>query len=474
MGTSIVRSFLIALVTASLFGTVPAAAGNEASSGSTMGVPDTSGVLAPGATLWSTRFARVGDDYVAALGVSPDGSKVFVTGSVRGSTSGIDYATVAYDASTGAKLWAKLYTGGWGTALGVSPDGTEVFVTGVSLGSTSHSDYGTVAYDASTGERLWVRRYNGPENGTEYANALGVSPDGSEVFVTGQSFGSTNGWDYATVAYDASTGEQLWAERYTRSGDSSDLGWAVGVSPDGSEVFVTGNSDGWSSGYDNDYATVSYDASTGARLWSKRYNSPANGDDSAHALGVSPDGTEVYVTGSSDGSTSGADYATVAYDASTGAKLWSTRYTRSGNDSANALGASPDGTEVYVTGSSDGSTSGADYATVAYDTSTGAKLWSTRYTRPGNDSANALGVSPDGSEVFVTGASDGSTSADYATVAYDASTGAKVWSKRYSRAGNDSGRVLGVGPDGFEVFVTGWSDGSTSGADYATVAYGVT
>ena len=38
-----------------------------------------------------------------------------------------------------------------------------VFVTGVSNGgSTSSDDYATIAYDASTGARLWVNRYNGP------------------------------------------------------------------------------------------------------------------------------------------------------------------------------------------------------------------------------------------------------------------------------------------------------------------------
>ncbi len=89
------------------------------------------------------------------------------------------------------------------TALGVSPNGSEVFMTGYSPGSTSHDDYATVDHDASTGAKLWAKRYNGSGNGEDYATALGVSPDGSAVFVTGYSVGSTSGADYATVAYAA-------------------------------------------------------------------------------------------------------------------------------------------------------------------------------------------------------------------------------------------------------------------------------
>jgi hypothetical protein len=72
-----------------------------------------------------------------------------------------------------------------------------VVVTLVSVGVGSVPG---IVSAATPGSQLWVKRYNGPKNYTDYAHALGVSPDGSEVFVTGSSAGST-GYDYATVAY---------------------------------------------------------------------------------------------------------------------------------------------------------------------------------------------------------------------------------------------------------------------------------
>jgi outer membrane protein assembly factor BamB len=352
---------------------------------------------------------------------------VFVTGTSFG-VSEHDWATVAYDATTGTRLWAKRYNdplngGDYASAIGASPDGSQVFVTGRSDG-LGYPGYATVAYDAANGSRLWVKTYNGPGT-SDTPHALGVSPDGSMVIVTGQSASPPSGEsDYATVVYDTSTGAKLWSRRYNGPANGHDFATALGLSPDGSVVFVTGASNraeyGTSEGFN--YATVAYDASTGSQLWAKRYNGPANLEDIASALGVSPDGSKVFVTGHSFGSTSYNDYLTVAYDASTGAKLWSKRYDADNNgDSATAIGVSPDGSEVFVTGGSIGATGVDDYATFAYDASTGARLWSQRYNGPGSsfDDAIDLGVSPDGSKIFVTGTSRGSTSLDdYATVAY--------------------------------------------------------
>jgi PQQ-like domain len=439
------------------------------------------GPQTPGAQLWVRRYNGTANsgDAAYALAVSPDGTKVFVTGESQGVGSASDYATVAYDTSTGTQLWASRYNGPGNlgdaaTSLGVSPDGTKVFVTGQSDGGTgSGIDYATMAYDTSTGAQLWLSRY-GSGASIAIATSLGVSPDGTRVWVTGQGAGGIP--HYATIAYDALTGTQLWLSSYDGPGAGADEALSLDASSDGTRVFVTGKSSGGASG--NDYATVAYDASTGAQLWARRYNGPANSRDEAESLAVSPDGTKVVVTGQSYAANGYPDYATVAYDASTGASLWVRRYDGPGDktDEAHAVEWSPDGTTVFVTGESTGATTDEDYTTIAYDASTGAGRWLRRYNGPANlfDEAMALGVSPDGTTVYATGFSLGSgTDADAATIAYNASTGARLWLRRYNSPANaeDYTQALGVSSDGTRVFVAGQSAAPTTGEDYLTVAY---
>jgi outer membrane protein assembly factor BamB len=383
--------------------------------------------------------------------------------------------------SGGEQVWLAKYNGpGNGLdaahAVGVSPDNSAVYVTGGSTGDTSGLDYATGAFDAGTGARLWGARYNGPGNSDDVAVALGVSPDGSAVYVTGSSMGATTGQDYATIAYDAATGAVLWRARYNGAGNDADLANALSVSPDGSVVFITGASVGGSGSYGWDYATIAYDAATGARLWHTRYDGggEAGSGDLAYALGVSPDGSAVFVTGArtEEGGATYFDYETIAYDALTGATLWRARYGLSGDDVAYALAVSPDSSTVLVTGYSQGHT-GQDYATIAYDAATGGRLWGSRYLRRDDSVAYALAVSPDSSTAFVTGRIGEYGDANLATVAYDVATGDRIWAAEYAGpgGGEDVGFAVGVSPDGSAVFVTGSSVGVDSTNDVVTAAF---
>jgi hypothetical protein len=433
--------------------------------------------------VWAKRFNGYANDSDAAtaIGVSADGARVFVTGSsIRASRDfNFDYATVAYSASTGAWLWAKRYNGpGNGPdlpeSLGVSPDGTTAFVTGWSDGKAGNYDFTTIAYEATSGATRWVARYDGPSHFNDVAHSLVVSRDGTHVYVTGGSDTPLGDSNFATVAYDASTGSQLWVKRYQGQGKKFDEAVSIGVDPSGTRVFVTGFSENASR--DVNYATVAYDASTGAWLWTKRYNGPGFRADFPTALGVSPDGSAVFVTGWSQSSSIDSDYATVAYDASSGTQRWVKRYDGPAhdNDDASSVGVSPDGTKVFVTGDSVGLSS-RDYATIAYNASTGHQLWARRYVgQRSAGTASALAVGPDGTSVFVTGWSWSSTSQwNYATIAYSPLTGHQLWAKRYNGQGNgdDLASAIVARPDGRGAFVTGRSIGSSTAWDFATIAY---
>jgi hypothetical protein len=388
-------------------------------------------------------------------------------------------------ASPGTQLWVKRYDSlaagdDEATSVAVSPSGGTAFVTGSSQSATSGLDYATVAYSAATGARLWVSRYNGPGNGDDKATSLAVSPDGNTVYVTGSSQGTTSGLDYATVAYRAATGAQLWVSRYNGPANLDDAAASLAVSPGGGSVFVTGYSKRGS--INDDSATVAFDAATGAQLWVSRYSGSPRSDSSTIGVRVSPDGSTAFVTGTSC-SDAKTCYATIAYSAATGATLWVRQYVGSsaGSErSASSLAVSPGGGAVFVTGFTHTVLSGLDYTTVAYNATTGATLWARRYNGPANvtDIAWSVAVSPDAGTVFVTGNSIGKPSgADIATVAYNAVTGATRWVRRYKSASSgsaSSGDAIAFSPGGGTVYVTGYTEVSVvnnSPQVYVTVAY---
>jgi len=151
---------------------------------------------------------------------------------------------------------------------------------------------------------------------------------------------------------------------------------------------------------------------------------------------------------------------------------WVARYNGPGGyDQAYSLAVDGDG-NVYVAGGSTGSGTGEDYATIKYN-AVGVEQWVSRYNGPGNSNDVVTSLAVDGNgNVYVTGYSTGSgTYNDYATIKYN-TAGVQQWVARYDGPANTTDYPEGLAVDGDgNVYVTGGSTGSGTGQDYATIKY---
>src|SRR6266705_3402267 len=154
-----------------------------------------------------TRVAHVALAVAAATALSAftsAGADVPGVAHARGHGRPVLVAAPQQQAASGAELWVKRYNGPGNSddkasAVAVSPSADTIFVTGYSTGTGSGLDYATIAYNAASGSWIWAKRYSGPDHGDSHAAAVTVSSSG--VFVTGYSQGATTGPDYATIAY---------------------------------------------------------------------------------------------------------------------------------------------------------------------------------------------------------------------------------------------------------------------------------
>jgi len=417
---------------------------------------------------WVARYNGPGDstDGAWAIVLDSDGN-IYVTGKSHGSGTGPDYATVKY-APSGVEQWAARYDNNNDDARAIAIDGmNNIYVTGQSSGSGTYDDYATVKYNPS-GTEQWVARYNGSLNYVDEATAIAVDNLGN-VYVTGYSYGAGTGGDYATVKYNT-LGVEQWVARYNGPGNDNDYPEGIAVDYAGN-VYVAG----WSNGVGSytDYATIKYD-SAGVEQWVARYNGPGNVLDNASGLVIDNDGN-TYVTGGSYGAGTNVDYATVKYD-SAGVEQWVVRYNGPGNasDGAHAIVIDNAG-NTYVTGQSYCSGTDFDCATVKYD-SMGVEQWVARYNGPDNDHDKAYAIALDNSSnVYITGESYGlGTYLDYVTVKYN-SLGVEQWVVRYNGTGSqyDYANAIAVDNTG-NVYITGFSYGSGTDYDYATIKYSST
>ena len=205
------------------------------------------------------------------------------------------------------------------------------------------------------------------------------------------------------------------------------------------------------------------------RQWVARFAGDVKkGTNVATAITVDDSGY-VFVTGWVTRKATGVDFATLKYSPD-GEQHWVSYYSNSnGEDKAKAI-AVDSGGNVYVTGSSIDASGGLDFATVKYD-SNGAQKWVVRYNGTGNGEDVPVSVAVNDSlNVYVSGWSLGSGSNfDYATLKYDAA-GTLKWVKRYNGPDNGEDRAYAMVLRGTsDVYVTGASTDTM--LDYTTIKY---
>ncbi len=451
-------------------------------------------------------------DVGVAIKVDGNNQNIFVTGYTNYRINSTrDITTIRYN-DNGIISWMMTYDDEIGgddipSALALDQRG-DVFVTGSSEGQKTLYDYITLKYAMFEIDQ-WPLRFNNGQ-GNDWLNAMVVDPNGNvilcgtdsshfvivkfdstgmkkwvthfgskesnptsmvtdqsgNIYITGYTNGPSNSLDYATIKVNPD-GEILWSVLYNGSGNYNDMASAIAITRQGN-IYVTGSSYG--NGSKADYVTIKYN-SQGIEQWIARYNGDYNSHDSATAL-VVDEKENVYITGASIRFGSSYDYVTIKY-LENGVQAWQAYYNGTGNggDYARAISIDQRG-NIYVTGRSFGKGSQLDFATVKYN-STGIFQWAVRFNGPGNniDYPSRIAVGVDGG-VCVTGTSyTSNNSTDFATVYYD-SNGIMQWYQIYNGEGNGYDRANDIKFDVYgNVYVTGTSQGKGSGFDFLTIKY---
>lgn len=272
--------------------------------------------------------------------------------------------------------------------------------------------------------------------------------------------------DILAMKLDSVDGEILWLQTLGGDDHLNDRAWDVAVDADGDAVLsgISQNADDSAS-----WLTIKLDGEYGGEIWSRREDGALNNETRACWLGLDEAGNAIMATRNW---VSGESFNAVLtkFAAADGATIWASEYNgpASGSDDPRSMILDSGANPILV------GVSGGDYMTLRFDGASGDLVWSATYDGPPGwyDLANAAAVGPAG-EIIVTGFSDGSGSSwDVATVAYDADSGDEQWVLRFDGVSSqtDEARALAVG-EGM-LFVAGYTYGLVTDMDLLLLGYG--
>ena len=247
-----------------------------------------------------------GDDRLYSILVDADGNAI-ATGVGVDIDDSADFVTIKYDGASGEILWQRRVSGavnnenraGWlgRTAVGDVIMANRRWVPGESFNIVVHR------YAGVDGAVLWTSDYNGPASGADDLRTMRLDGEGNPV-VVGVSEGN-----FLALRFDAADGSLLWDAMYDGPMGWYDLASCLAFDANGN-VLVGGYTDGGASFWDA--TTVAFDLTTGAELWSVSYDGADGLTDEVKSIAVS-DGGLIYACGNTYSYATDMDMLAVQY-----------------------------------------------------------------------------------------------------------------------------------------------------------------
>jgi len=214
------------------------------------------------------------------------------------------------------------------------PDGTKMYICGTAGRDVNEYSLST-AWDVSTAS--YVQSFS-VSSQTLYPNGLFFKPDGTKMYIAAQATDQVYEYTLST-AWDVSTASYLQAYNV-----ATQVSVAQGLffKSDGTKMYVLGSSDG----YVNEYSlSTAWDISSSSytqnySVYSREYD--------ASGISIKPDGTRMYVVGSSGDDVTEYSLST-AWDISTSSFI--REFSVAGQETGpQGIFIKPDGTKMYIIG----------------------------------------------------------------------------------------------------------------------------